>query len=80
MILMRHLERCKAVILAEYPEIIYDLVKKAESYQSYESYELRLFDLSDFMSGPPLEDVYNKIDKSMRFFSVYVVMEQMRKG
>ena len=31
------------------------------------------------MVGPPLKGVYDKIDKSMTFFSIYVVMEHLRE-
>jgi len=57
--------------MPEYPEIIAEITKKEESH------ELRHFDLSSFMSGPSLEDVFEKIDKTMRFFSVYVSMEHL---
>jgi hypothetical protein len=59
------------VIMAEFPEIIKELVNKAKSD------ELRHFDLSSFMSDKSLEDVFKKIDKFMRFFSVYVFMESI---
>ena len=55
--------------MAEFPEIIKELVNKAKSD------ELRHFDLSSFMSDKSLEDVFKNIDKFMRFFSVYVFME-----
>ena len=29
------------------------------------------------MTGPSLKEVYGKIDKTMRFFSVYVYMERL---
>ena len=58
-------------MLTEYPEIITELIKKAQSY------ELKHFDLSSFMSGKSLEDVFEKIDKTMEFFSVYVFMESL---
>jgi hypothetical protein len=51
------------------PEIIKELINKAKSD------ELRHFDLSSFMSDKSLEDVFMNIDRSMRFFSVYVFME-----
>ena len=54
---------------AEYPEIIAELIKTAESD------ELRHFNLSSFMSDKPLEEVFQKIDRTMRFFTVYVFME-----
>jgi hypothetical protein len=55
--------------MTQFPIIITELVKKAESDK------LRHFGLSSFMSDKSLEDVFKKIDKSMRFFSVYVFME-----
>jgi len=57
----------------EYPEIIKELTKAAGTDQ------LRHFDLSSFMTGPSLKDVYEKIDRSMRFFSVYVAMEHLQE-
>jgi hypothetical protein len=57
--------------MSEYPEIITELIKKAESD------EVRHFDLSSFMSGKSLEDVFEKIDKTMKFLSVYVFMEPL---
>ena len=59
--------------MAGFPEIIDDLVKKAESD------ELRHFDLSSFMSGPSLEEVFNQIDRSMQFFSIYISMEHLEE-
>lgn len=58
-------------MLAEYPEIITELIKKEESH------ELRHLDLSSFMSGPSLDHVFEKIDKTMTFFSVYVSMKHL---
>ena len=58
-------------IMAEYPEIITEMTKRAESH------ELRHFDLSSFMSGPSLEQVFEQINKAMKFFSVYVSMEHL---
>ena len=58
-------------MLTEYPEIITELIKGAKSDK------LRHFDLSSFMSGKSLEDVFEKIDKTMEFFSVYVFMESL---
>lgn len=43
------------------------------------AHQLRSFNLSSFMTGPPLNDVYEKIDRSMQFFSVYVVMERLHE-
>ena len=57
--------------MPEYPEIITEMTKKAESH------ELRHFDLSSFMSGPSLEDVFEKIEKTMTFFSAYIAMEHL---
>jgi hypothetical protein len=56
-----------------YPNIIAELTKAAENDQ------LRHFNLSSFMTGPPLKGVYEKIDRSMTFFSIYVVMEHLRE-
>lgn len=56
-----------------YPNIIAKLTKAEESNR------LRHFDLSSFMEGPPLIEVYEKIDKSMTFFSIYVVMEHLKE-
>ena len=58
-------------IMSEYPEIITELIKRAESD------EIRHFNLSSFMSGKSLEDVFGKIDKAMEFFSVYAFMEPL---
>ena len=55
----------------EYPEIIAELIKKAKSD------ELRHFSLSSFVSDKPLENIFDKIDKTMQFFSVYVYMEML---
>ena len=57
-----------------YPNIIAELTKAAENDQ------LRHFDLSSFMTGPPLKKVYEKIDRSMTFFSVYVAMEHLQEN
>jgi hypothetical protein len=57
--------------MPEYPEIITEMIKKAQSDG------LRPFNLSSFMSGPSLEDVFEKIDKTMNFLSVYVSMEHL---
>jgi hypothetical protein len=54
--------------MVQFPEIITELTNKARAD------ELRHFDLSSFMSDKSLEDVFNNIDRSMRFFSVYVYM------
>ena len=53
----------------EYPEIIAKLINKAKSD------ELRHFSLSTFMSDRPLEEVFQRIDRTIMFFSVYVFME-----
>ncbi len=58
---------------SKYPKIIIDLTKAAASEK------LRNFDLSSFMTGPPLKEVYDKIDRSMTFFLVYVVMENLKE-
>jgi len=58
-------------IVTEYPEIINELTAKAESD------ELRLFNLSSFMSDRSLEYAFQKIDKDMKFFSVYIFMERL---
>ena len=57
--------------MQKYPEIIAELIRQAKSD------EIRHFDPSSFMSGPSLEDVFEKIDKTMTFFSVYVSMEHL---
>ena len=57
--------------MPEYPEIITKLTKKAESD------ELRHFDLSSFMSGPSLDDVFERIDKTMKFFTVFIYKERL---
>ncbi len=54
------------------PEIIKALTKAAGSDK------LRHFNLSSFMTGPPLTKVFEKIDRNMRFFSVYVAMEHLK--
>ena len=56
-------------IVAKYPEIINELMAKAESD------ELRRFYLSSFMSDKSLEYVFEKIEKDMKFFSIYIFME-----
>ena len=55
-----------------HPHIIQALIAEAESDR------LRYLDLSSFMTGPPLNEVYEKIDRSMTFFSVYVAMEHLK--
>ncbi|RZB36883.1 MAG: hypothetical protein SRB2_01683 [Desulfobacteraceae bacterium Eth-SRB2] len=57
---------------SDYPKLIIALTEAAGTDQ------LRHFDLSSFMTGPPLKEVYEKIDRSMMFFSVYVAMEHMK--
>ena len=54
-----------------YPDIIQALIAEAETDR------LRYLDLSSFMTGPSLKEVYEKIDKTMLFFSVYVYMERL---
>ncbi|MBW2013284.1 MAG: hypothetical protein JRI69_05780 [Deltaproteobacteria bacterium] len=39
---------------------------------------MRYLDLSSFMTGPPLKEAYEKIDRSITFFSVYVAMEHLK--
>jgi len=51
-------------MLEKYPEIIEEVIKKAKFD------ELRHFNLSSFMSDKPLEEIFEKIDRSMEFFSV----------
>jgi hypothetical protein len=55
----------------EYPVIISELIKGAKSDKS------KHFNLSSFMSDKPFEDVFEKIDRAMNFFSVYVFMEPL---
>jgi len=38
---------------------------------------LKTFELSSFMAGPPLADVFETIDKRMKFFSVYIAKEHL---
>lgn len=57
-----------------YPKLIIELTEAAGTDQ------LRHFDLSSFMTGPPLKEVYEKIDRSMTFFSVYVAMEHLQEN
>ena len=54
-----------------YPDTIQALIADAETDG------LRYLDLSSFMTGPSLKEVYEKIDKTMSFFSVYVYMERL---
>ncbi len=56
-----------------YPQIIQSLITEAKSDR------LRYLDLSSFMTSPPLKEVYEKIDRSMTFFSIYVVMEHLKE-
>ena len=58
-------------VVTEYPEIIKELTAKAESDK------LRHFNLSSFMSDRSLEYAFQKIDKDMKFFSVYIFMERL---
>lgn len=55
----------------EYPGIITELIERAGSN------ELRRFNLSSFMSDKPLKDVFEKIDRTMMFFPVYVTLEHL---
>jgi hypothetical protein len=57
--------------MSEYPEMITEMIKMTESGK------LQYFNLSEFMSGPPLDEVFAKIDRTMEFFSVYVDMEHL---
>ncbi len=54
-----------------YPDIIQALIAEAETDR------LRYLNLSSFMTGPSLKEVYEKIDKTMNFFSVLVYMERL---
>jgi len=54
---------------SQYPKIITEITERAQHG------ELRHFALTSFMSGINLHDVYPKIDKTMKFFSVYVLEE-----
>ena len=56
---------------SKYPEIITELIKYTKCNG------LRHFDLSSFTSDKSFEDVFEKIDKTMQFFAVYVVMERL---
>ena len=58
-------------MLADNHEIVTELIKKAKLD------ELMHFDLSSFMSDKPLKDIFEKIDRAMNFFSVYVFMEPL---
>jgi len=58
-------------MLAKYPEIIDELIKRTKSG------ELRSFNLSSFMSDKSLEKVFAEIDRAMKFFSVYIFMERL---
>lgn len=42
--------------------------------------KLSIFNLSSFMRGPSLSEVYKNIDKAMDFFSVYVVVEPLNEN
>ena len=64
----------KGNVKENYPEIIRELVEKAKAD------ELMHFNLSSFFSEKPLEVVFKEIDKSMTFFSVYVVMEPLEES
>lgn len=55
---------------AEYPEIITEFIKHAKGD------ELRRFNLSSFMSDKSLADVFETIDRTLQFFSVYIVVER----
>ena len=57
------------VVMSELPEIITELISKAKLD------EPRHFDMFSLIPDKSLEDVFNNLDRSMRFFSVYVFME-----
>ncbi|MEA1947307.1 MAG: hypothetical protein U9N83_08400, partial [Thermodesulfobacteriota bacterium] len=65
-------ENFKIVMFENYPQIIQSLITEAKSDR------LRYLNLSSFMTGPPLKEVYEKIDRNMTFFSVYVAMEHLK--
>ncbi|MBW2357992.1 MAG: hypothetical protein JRF21_04625 [Deltaproteobacteria bacterium] len=46
-------------IMPNHPEIIEELIEQAESDR------LLHFNFSEFMQGPPLDEIYEKIDKTM---------------
>ncbi len=54
---------------SQYLEIITEITERAQHD------ELRRFELTSFISDINLHDVYRKIDKTMKFFSVYVLEE-----
>lgn len=54
------------------PELINELTKAAGLNK------LKHFDFSSFMTGPSLTKVFKKIDRNMRFFSVYLAMEHLQ--
>jgi len=56
----------------EYPEIVAELIKKAQSDQ------LRPFSLSSFFSDKALDEVFQEMDRTMKFFSVYIFMELLK--
>lgn len=58
-------------MVIEYPKIIKEVTAKAEFD------ELRQFNLSSFMSDKSLEYAFEKLDKDMKFFSVYIFMERL---
>ena len=58
-------------MLEKYPVIIEEVIKKTQSD------ELRCFNLSSFMSDKPLEEVFQEIDKDMKFFSVCIFTENI---
>jgi hypothetical protein len=64
----------KKPVQENYPEIIIELVERATPD------ELAHFNLSSFFSEKPLEVVFEEIDKTMTFFSVYVVMEHLEES
>jgi len=65
-------ETIKAIMFVNYPNIIQALIAETESDR------LRCLDLSSFVTSLPLKEVYEKIDSSMTFFSVYIAMEHLK--
>jgi hypothetical protein len=62
------------MVKQNYPEIITELAENAKRG------ELIHFSLSSFFSEKPLEVVFKEIDKTMTFFSVYVVTEPLEES
>lgn len=61
-------------MVKEYHPIIEELVAVTEAD------ELRPFDLSSFFSSRSLEEAFEKIDRTMEFFSVYVTVEHLEEN